>query len=380
MAAPSNIRINPFIGDGGTTNYVNFTEKHIVPAVSPFVIRLNEVPEKQDPSNIKIEYIDGNATGEPTGVTLTEVAATPGAGEYRLDYSTNAVDDKEWNTGLIEFSSADANNVVRVSYTGTGTLAGVKNNRFPSWWLDRGDSSDGDFVPTGNTTISGVKQYRSVIIRSGVNVTISGYAIIKCQGVFINHGTINASGQGAYGGAGGYYAKDAAGEYYPSAAGAGASGISGVGGAGGSNHGAAGAGGGCAAFNVPLDGPSVIELTMSLRGFGFGAGGGGGGCGVGANFRYSGGAGGRGGGAIAIVSTSIYNSGTIAANGANGYSTGNDKGSGGGGGGGGMVAMIADTIMNYGSVTTAGGAGGSGRTSGAAGGTGIVFIKELGVM
>ena len=376
MAAPSNIRINPFIGDGGTTNYVNFIEKHIVPAVSPFVIRLNEVPEKQDPSNIKVEYIDGNATGEPTGVTLTEVAATPGAGEYRLDYSTNAVGDKEWNTGLIEFSSSDATNVVQISYTGTGTLAGVKNNRFPSWWLDRGDSSDGDFVPTGNTTISGVKQYRSVVIRSGVTVTISGYAIIKCQGVFINHGTITASGQGAHGGSGGYYAKDATGEYYPSAAGAGASAISGVGGAGGSNHGAAGAGGGCTAFNIPLNGPSVIELTMSLRGFGFGAGGGGGGCGFSNISRYSGGA----GGAIAIVSTSIYNSGIIAANGANGYSTGNDKGSGGGGGGGGMVAMIADTIMNYGSVTAAGGAGGSGRTSGAAGGTGIVFIKELGVM
>lgn len=379
MAAPSNIRINPFIGDGGTTNYVNFIEKHIVPAVSPFVIRLNEVPEKQDPSNIKVEYIDGNATGEPTGVTLTEVAATPGAGEYRLDYSTNAVGDKEWNTGLIEFSSSDATNVVQISYTGTGTLAGVKNNRFPSWWLDRGDSSDGDFVPTGDTTISGGKQYRSVVIRSGVTVTISGYAIIKCQGVFINHGTITASGQGAHGGSGGYYAKDATGEYYPSAAGAGASAISGVGGAGGSNHGAAGAGGGCTAFNVPLNGPSVIELTMSLRGFGFGAGGGGG-CGFSNISRYSGGAGGRGGGAIAIVSTSIYNSGIIAANGANGYSTGNDKGSGGGGGGGGMVAMIADTIMNYGSVTAAGGAGGSGRTSGAAGGTGIVFIKELGVM
>ena len=376
MAAPSNIRINPFIGDGGTTNYVNFIEKHIVPAVSPFVIRLNEVPEKQDPSNIKVGYIDGNATGEPTGVTLTEVAATPGAGEYRLDYSTNAVGDKEWNTGLIEFSSSDATNVVQISYTGTGTLAGVKNNRFPSWWLDRGDSSDGDFVPTGNTTISGVKQYRSVVIRSGVTVTISGYAIIKCQGVFINHGTITASGQGAHGGSGGYYAKDATGEYYPSAAGAGASAI----GAGGSNHGAAGAGGGCTAFNVPLNGPSVIELTMSLRGFGFGAGGGGGGCGFSNISRYGGGAGGRGGGAIAIVSTSIYNSGIIAANGANGYSTGNDKGSGGGGGGGGMVAMIADTIMNYGSVTAAGGAGGSGRTSGAAGGTGIVFIKELGVM
>ena len=93
-------------------------------------------------------------------------------------------------------------------------------------------------------------------------------------------------------------------------------------------------------FNVPLNGPSVIELTMSLRGFGFGAGGGGGGCGFSNISRYSGGAGGRGGGAIAIVSTSIYNSGIIAANGANGYSTGNDKGSGGGGGGGGMVAMM----------------------------------------
>lgn len=377
MAAPSNIRINPFIGDGGTTDYVNFIEKHIVPAVSPFVIRLNEVPEKQDPSNIKVEYIDGNATGEPTGVTLTEVAAIPGAGEYRLDYSTNAVGDKEWNTGLIEFSSSDATNVVQISYTGTGTLAGVKNNRFPSWWLDRGDSSDGDFVPTGNTTISGVKQYRSVIIRSGVTVTISGYAIIKCQGAFINHGTITASGQGAYGG---YYAGNSSSGYYTNAGGAGASAISGVGGAGGSNHGAAGAGGGCAAFNVPLNGPSTIELAMTLRGFGFGAGGGGGGCGSSSGSRYSGAAGGRGGGAIAIVSTSIYNSGIVVANGANGSSTGNNQGSGGGGGGGGMVAMVADTIMNYGSVTAAGGAGGSGRTSGAAGGTGIVFIKELGVM
>ncbi len=54
------------------------------------------------------------------GVTLTEVAATPGAGEYRSDYSTNADGDEDWNTGLIEFSSADATNVVQVSYTGTG--------------------------------------------------------------------------------------------------------------------------------------------------------------------------------------------------------------------------------------------------------------------
>lgn len=250
----------------------------------------------------------------------------------------------------------------------------------PAWWLDRGDGSDGDFRPTGNVTISGIKQYKSVMIPAGVTVTISCYALIKCQGAFVNHGTINASGQGAYGGSGGYYAGNSSDGYYTNAGGAGASAISGVGGAGGSNHGAAGAGGGCTAFNVPLDGPSTIELAMSLRGFGFGAGGGGGGCGSSPGRRYSGAAGGRGGGAISIVSTSIYNYGIVAANGANGYSTGNDQGSGGGGGGGGMVAMIADTIMNYGSVTAAGGAGGSGRTSGAAGGTGIVFIKELGVM
>lgn len=53
MAAPSNIRINPFIGDGGTTNYIELVETHIIPSASPFLIRLNEVPQKKDPSNIK---------------------------------------------------------------------------------------------------------------------------------------------------------------------------------------------------------------------------------------------------------------------------------------------------------------------------------------
>lgn len=378
MAAPSDYRHDPF---SDVSTAATFTERHIIPSVSPYVINLNEIPQKNSPSTMTVKAITNvNGSTVTYGSTFAEVATNPSSNEFWPDYNTGADGDENWNTGKLLFNSSNAGQLVEIRYTATGTLAGVKSNRYPAWWLDRGDSSDGDFVPTGDTTISGVKQYRSVVIRSGVTVTISGYAIIKCQGVFINHGTITASGQGAHGGSGGYYAKDATGEYYPSAAGAGASAISGVGGAGGSNHGAAGAGGGCTAFNVPLNGPSVIELTMSLRGFGFGAGGGGGGCGFSNISRYSGGAGGRGGGAIAIVSTSIYNSGIIAANGANGYSTGNDKGSGGGGGGGGMVAMIADTIMNYGSVTAAGGAGGSGRTSGAAGGTGIVFIKELGVM
>ena len=55
MAAPSNIRINPFIGDGGTTNYIELVETHVIPSASPFLIRLNEVPQKKDPSNIKVE-------------------------------------------------------------------------------------------------------------------------------------------------------------------------------------------------------------------------------------------------------------------------------------------------------------------------------------
>lgn len=168
MAAPSNIRINPFIGDGGTTNYVDFTEVHIIPAVSPFVVRLNEVPQKKDPSNMKVVYMN-EATGAPTTTALTEVAATPGAGEFRPDYSTNAASDEDWNTGLIEFSSADAGKSIQVSYTGMGTLAGVKNNRFPSWWLDRGDGSDGDFTPENNTTISGIKKYRRVFYKIWCN-------------------------------------------------------------------------------------------------------------------------------------------------------------------------------------------------------------------
>lgn len=202
MAAPSNIRINPFIGDGGTTNYVDFTEVHIIPAVSPFVVRLNEVPQKKDPSNMKVVYMN-ETTGTPTTTALTEVAATPGAGEFRPDYSTNATSDEDWNTGLIEFSSADAGKSIQVSYTGMGTLAGVKNNRFPSWWLNRGDGSDGDFTPENNTTISGIKKYRRVFIKSGVTVTVDRYARIHCLGAVIVNGNINAVGMGSVGGIGG---------------------------------------------------------------------------------------------------------------------------------------------------------------------------------
>ena len=67
MSEPSNIRINPFVGDGGTTTYINLTETHIIPSVSPYVIRLNEVPEKQDPSNIRAVWVDSSTGNSCSG-------------------------------------------------------------------------------------------------------------------------------------------------------------------------------------------------------------------------------------------------------------------------------------------------------------------------
>lgn len=269
MAEPSNIRVNPFTGTGGATNYVELTEKHIIPAVSPYVIRLNEVPEKQDPSNMKMVYVD-SATGAATENALTEVAATPGQGEFRPDYSTNALDDKTWNTGLIEFSASDAGKIVQVTYTGTGTLAGVNSNHWPSWYTDRGDGSDGDFVPTENTTISGVKNYKSVFIKAGITVTVTSAAIIKCQGFFINEGTINVTPGG---GSGALNFSAPTGYSYRGSFsyGQGIAGAASSGGAGGKNmNGAASGLAGISKIYPALDAKSVFSLC---NGIAYGSGG-----------------------------------------------------------------------------------------------------------
>lgn len=342
MAAPSNMRINPFIGDGGTTNYVDFTEVHIIPDVSPFVVRLNEVPQKKDPSNMKVVYVD-ETTGAPTTTALTEVAATPGAGEFRPDYSTNADGDEDWNTGLIEFSSADAGKSIQVSYTGMGTLAGVKNNRFPAWWLDRGDGSDGDFRPTGNTTISGEKKYRSVFIKQGITVTCSDNTYFKVIGSFVNLGTIIVNPSGGVGGRVSSLGDDFV--------------LTTVPGSGGASNGGAGKGG----STYYAGGYRISQPGPFLSGSGGGSGG-----------AYSNG--GRGGGNIVITCQGFENQGTIRANGENGTS----YGAGGSGGGGGGCIMVACTNNNgVGTLSVSGGAGANGS---AAGGVGISKIIELGVM
>lgn len=368
MAEPSNIRVNPFTGTGGATNYVELTEKHIIPAVSPYVIRLNEVPEKQDPSNMKMVYVN-ESTGAATSTTLTEVAATPGQGEFRPDYSTNAMEDKTWNTGLIEFSASDAGKIVQVTYTGTGMLAGVTSNHWPSWYTDRGDGSDGDFVPTGNTTISGVKNYKSVFIKSGLTITVDKYVLIKCQGAFVNKGTITANGKG--------YTSSTPG--FTNNGGAGGNGYI----SGGGDNGAAGGLGGCC-FNQYLTAAITKDLLEYMKVVGIGTGGGKGG-GASGN---SGGSGGTGGGAIVVICGSFSNN-SISVNGVRG-GDGTSGGSsmtkwytgGGGGGAGGTIVVVANTIIKSGTLSAAGGSGGtsggSNATSGSSGGTGFVYTKTMG--
>lgn len=364
MAEPSNIRVNPFTGTGGSTNYVELTEKHIIPANSPYVIRLNEVPEKQDPSNMKMVYVD-SATGAATENTLTEVAATPGQGEFRPDYSTNALEDKTWNTGLIEFSASDAGKIVQVTYTGTGTLAGVNSNHWPSWYTDRGDGSDGDFVPTENTTISAVKNYKSVFIKSGLTITCSANTWIKCQGAFINKGTINVTPCGARGGTG--FNKET---YY------------GIEGGSSGLYGASGGAGGKIHYDNSdeLGGPGGSSLTGIQPPIPMMVVGSGGGSGAGTTIC---GDGGKGGGSITITATNFNNTGSIKALGENGKTkTGAGYSGGGGGGGGGSILIAAATIIK-GTLSANGGAGAvgyDGGGTGANGNNGLVFTKALGVI
>lgn len=371
MPGPSDIRVNPF---NNATNYVNLTERHIVPSVSPFVVRLNEIPEKQDPSNMQMFYVD-DTTGQTTETALTEVAATPGAGEFRPDYSTNAFDDTSWNTGLIEFSSADAGKIIEVSYTATGTLAGVKTNRYPAWWLDRGDGSDGAFNPSSNTTISGEKNYTSVFIPAGVTVTVEQAVKFKVHGSFFNGGTINADGGAENSG----METNGTGK-----GGNGGNGLSGRGGAGGyadnnaGNRNQGGSGGSATFCDADvIDNKMIINI---VQGYLFGSGGGAGGNSYDSGTRA--GRGGAGGGGVTIVAKEVCNNGTISAKGKNGGNGSANRG-GGGGGAGGSIIIIADRVFGNGNTHVTGGTGGGGGTRASAGGAGedgILIKKELGIV
>lgn len=383
MSEPSNIRINPFVGDGGTTTYINLTETHIIPSVSPYVIRLNEVPEKQDPSNIRAVWVD-SSTGAVTASALTEVAATPAAGEFRPDYSTKADGNDNWNTGLIEFSAVDAGKIVQISYTGMGTLAAVQSNKYPSWYTDRGDGSDGDFIPEADCTIGGIKNYKRVFIKAGVTVSINQQLVIKATGSVVIAGTINGNGSpgangkggagGAPGGNGGWRTDEGSSQSVTPAT----VGQDGTGG------GYGGAGGGYNKNSFPkgaAGGSSGIRIGIDYGGNG---GGGGGGANVYAGYTSGGGGGGGYGISIIAPEVALLEGSKIAANGGNGENGRQDYIAPGGGGGGGTINIISTTIKNSGDVSAAGGIAGSKgyntQIAAANGEAGRITIKQLGAL
>ncbi len=380
MSEPSNIRINPFVGDGGTTTYINLTETHIIPSVSPYVIRLNEVPEKQDPSNIRAVWVD-SSTGAVTASALTEVAATPAAGEFRPDYSTKADGNDNWNTGLIEFSSSDAGKIVRISYTGVGTLAAVQSNKYPSWYTDRGDGSDGDFMPETDTTIGGIKNYKRVFIKAGVTVSVNQQLVIKATGSVVIAGTINGNGSpgadgkggagGAMGGNGGWLTGDDSSNEHRDAT----AGQDGTGG------GYGGAGGGLSSSKGAAGGNSRVSIGIA-----YGGNGGGGGGGADVTGGYTSGGGGGGGAGISIIApeVALLEGSKISADGGKGEDGFSHYTAPGGGGGGGTINIISNTIKNSGAVSAAGGVAGTKnwnrQTAAVDGEAGTITIKQLGAL
>lgn len=384
MANPSNYRYDAY---SDIPSNITLTERHLVPAISPYIVTLTEVPVKSAPSTTSARYINDISGGSAVyGESLTEVSATPVAGQYYPDYHTNADNNENWNTGQILFAAADAGKIVEITYLAKGTLTGVTSAAYPSWWRDRGDGSDGDFYPTGNVTISGRKNYRSVYIPAGVTLSVSGFIDIRCQGMFINAGTINASGGG---GLAGQQVKIR--NLY--GANIGLNGNPGEPAIGGGAGGAAGSSSDSGYYGVNSSGTKIGGSRLSLDAAGVLAGcyseeilGGGGGSspGVysisegGSTETLSGAVGGNGGGMIRIVAKSHKNIGSYISTGLNGTSVTVDSAiqTGGGGGGGGVILVVCERNLSSGTASVGGGAGGS---YGGSGGAGWYRVIELGV-
>lgn len=447
----SDYRHDPFTDASTATTITG--EVQMIPAGSPYTIRLNEVPMKETPSSITMRIRDVltaaiatagatscavmngswfaindvitidneqmlvtnvvsntltitrgyNSTTAAThsaniavyGPTWSEVAATPAARQYWPDYGTSADNDDMWNTGTVQFNSADAGKILDIAYKGTGTLAGVNPAKnWPACFSEYGDGSDGHFISSGSDTIDGLKQYKSFVVQAGHTVTVGANPLtILCQGAVLIAGTIN--GAGANGNTGSA-STDAA--------------LSGGAGKGGGGNGgtvttgndvavavggnATGAGGGRSFVNgyamvgIPgtgnLDGVVIAEATavpaslaaLAARLLRHSAGAGGGG-GAGAQKKGGGG----GGGSVMLVARRIVNTGTLnVAGGAVGSTTSNWAGSGGGGGA--SIRIVALLIRFTGTINANGGNGGAGDavslTTIQAGGNGWSKVIEIG--
>lgn len=327
----ADFRYNPF---SNAMELINITDEvHAVPVNSPYQIRLSEVPSKDNPSSVVVKYLD-------SGDLLTEVGAPPSEGQFWCDYNT---ENSSWNTGLLRFNAGDAGKVVKVSYKGSGTLAGAKSGRNISIWTARGNGELGSKVCTNGEVLSGIYQFTNFVVPTDVTVYIENFACILCTGSFVNSGTISGEGRGAqqntlglYGGSGGKGGSTTFDEY------------------GGPNNGAA------SSYNEQLftytGSPPAVALNVLTyldNALMYGAGGGN-------SDRASGG---RGGAGIRVVAASIINKGTINLNGGRGasgfYISPGKYCGGGGGGGGGVGIFIANDISNTGAISVDAGAGGS---------------------
>ena len=110
-----NFRFDPFTESYSPNDISN--EEHTIPNNSPYYIRLKEVPKEDSPSSVTVYDVTA-------GSNMTEVTGNPGDNEFRVDY--------KYQTGYIQFNSADAGHTVRVSYKGIGSriIAELWNDRF----------------------------------------------------------------------------------------------------------------------------------------------------------------------------------------------------------------------------------------------------------
>lgn len=231
--------------------------------------------------------------------------------------------------------------------------------------------ADGAFSPTANISVqipeSGILNYTTVNIPSGVTVTFrkntaNTPVYILATGDVTIAGTISVNGGSTYnvttpgnGGPGGFN-----GGYGGASSQAGGKGMGPGGGGGSSSSGCPAGGGGFGAAGGTYTGCGAGGSTYgSARLIPLIGGSGGGGCGGSTSSSTYGGGG--GGGAILIASSANINvTGSILANGGDGYSSA-------GGGSGGAIRLIANTIIGSGSISARGGdlgnssVGGKGR-------------------
>lgn len=155
-------RLDPFLGAFNIKAISN--EQHTIPTKSPYTVRMNEVPQKTEPTTLQVKFSGGAA--------LTEVAAQPAQGQFWPDYNTTEHGVADWNTGTLLFNAADAGKEVLVSYNGLGTM--VDDRLLDMAELDVTSSTQ----PERSATVSAVSSYDSTTTSGSGNV-VSSYGLIK---------------------------------------------------------------------------------------------------------------------------------------------------------------------------------------------------------